>query len=129
MPPVSTENKFKCDVQAGKCLIVVCGVCVGHLVNICSVTLIVRQKHTLIFVRVLVGNFSALFLSTAPLFGSASLFSRLCYTGRTSAASFRSFPFLPLSILLFVLLGFLFKLLVGTAGQGRAGDDCGGNCE
>lgn len=91
--------------------------------------LIISETHTLIFVRSLVYNLSALFLSTAPLFGSTSLFSRLCYTGRTSAASLRPFPFLPLSILLFVLLGFLFNLLVGAAGQGRAGDDSGGNCE
>lgn len=28
-----------------------------------------------------------------------------------------------------MLLGFLFELLVGTARQGRAGDDSGINCE
>lgn len=58
-----------------------------------------------------------------------SVFGLLCYTGRTSATFFRPFPFLPLSTLFFVLLGFLFKLLVGTAGQGRAGDDSGSNCK
>lgn len=88
-----------------------------------------RFLFILTFVRNLGDNFSALFLSTVPLFGSVSLFSLLCYTGRTSAAFCRTFPFLPLSILLFVLLGFLFKLLVGTAGQRRAGDDSRGNRE
>lgn len=75
--------------------------------------------------KILVYNSCPLFLSTALLFGSTSPFSLLCYTGRTFVASF----FLPLSILLSVLLGFLFKLLVGTAGKRRAGNDSGGNCE
>ena len=78
--------------------------------------------------RILVDNFSFRFLRTALLFGPTTLLSLLCYTGRTTA-SFRPFPFLPLSILIFVLFGFLLELLGGTAGQGRAADDSGGNCE
>lgn len=77
--------------------------------------------------KIFVYNSCPLFLSTALLFDSTSPFSLLCYTGRTCVASFYPFPLLPLSIL--VLLGFLFKLLVGTAGKRRAGDDSGGNCE
>lgn len=91
--------------------------------------LIIHLRQTFSFVRILIDNFSAVFFRTASLFDSTSLFSLLCYVGRASAATFRPFPFLPLSILVFVLLGFLFKLLVGTAGQRRAGDDSGGNCE
>lgn len=87
------------------------------------------MKHTMIFVRVSVDNFSLLFLSTAPLFGFATLLGPLGHSRRTTAAFVRPFPFLLLSILVFVLLGFLFDLLVGTAGQRRAGDDSGGNCE
>ena len=79
--------------------------------------------------RIFVNNFSLLFISTAPLFGFTTLLSPLSHTGRTTAASFGLFPFLLLTILVFVLLGFLFDLLVGTAGQRRAGDDSGGNCE
>lgn len=92
----------------------------------CMVT---RQKHTLIFVRIFVNNFLLLLLSTAPLFGFTTLHSPLCHTGRTTAASFRPFPSLLLPILIFVLLGFLFDLLVGAAGQRGAGDDSGGNRE
>lgn len=77
--------------------------------------------------RILVDNFIILLLSTASLFGFTTLLGLLCYLWRTTAASFR--PFLPLSILVFVLLGFLFELLVGAARQSRAGDDRGGNCE
>lgn len=84
-------------------------------------------KRTSVAVRTFVDHHSALFLGAAPLFGSTSLFRLLCYIRRTCAASLRPLPFVLLSILLFVLFGFLFELLV--AGQRRAGDDGGGNCE
>lgn len=77
--------------------------------------------------RTFVDDHSALLLGAAPLFGSASLLGLLCYARRTCAASLRPLPFVLLSILLFVLFGFLFELLI--AGQRRAGDDGGGNCE
>lgn len=79
--------------------------------------------------RILADCVSTLLLSTALLFGSASLFSWLCYTGRAGAASFPPLPFFPLPILVFMLLGFLFRLLVSAAGQRWAGDNSGGNCE
>lgn len=79
--------------------------------------------------RRFVDNFTILCFSTASLFGSMTLLSVLSCTVRTAADSLRPFPFLPLSILVLVLLGFLFELLTGTGGQGRAGDDSRGNCE
>lgn len=81
--------------------------------------------HTLVFAF----DFSTLFLSIAFLLGSVGLLGMLRYAGRTRAASVLLAPLLPLSILLFVLLGFLFQLLVGTTGQRRAGDGSGGTCE
>lgn len=85
-----------------------------------------RVKQTSIAGRTLVDDHSALFLSAAPLFGW-SLFGLLCYMGGARAASKRPLPFVLLPVLLFVLLGFLFGLLI--AGQRRAADDGGGNCE
>lgn len=133
-------NIKKCDVPAANCLIVIWGIlgCTwanmqwkswyGHFsFKTSGSVMLIRQKHT--FVRILGDNFSALILRTAPLFGSTRLFSLLCSIRWTSAVFFCPFPFVPLSSLLFVLLGFLFKLLVGTARQGRAGDDSGGDCE
>lgn len=84
------------------------------------------MKQTSVAVRTFVDDDSALFLSTAPLFGW-SLFGLLCYMRGACAASKRPLPFVPLSVLLFVLFGFLFGLLI--AGQRRAADDGGGNCE
>lgn len=82
-----------------------------------------EQIQTSVAVRTFAGDDSALFLSAVPLFGSTSLFGLLCYIRRTCAASFHPLPF----VLLFVLFGFLFEFFI--AGQRRAGDDGGGNCE
>lgn len=86
----------------------------------------VRVERTSIAGRTLVDHHPALLLSAAPLFGW-SLFGLLCYVGGAGAAAERPLPFVLLPVLLFVLLGFLFGLLI--AGQRRAADDGGGNCE
>lgn len=83
------------------------------------------------FVKIFTDSVStlAVLLGTALLFGSAGLLGRLRYVGRTRAAPFPPLPFFPLPILVFMLLGFLLRLLACAAGQRRAGDDSGGNCE
>lgn len=94
---------------------------------ICSVIKLCKQClccHTLIFVRIFLNSYLDVFLSAAPLSHPATL---LCHRIRRNAAgsSFRLFPFDPLTVLVFVLLGFL----PCTARQRRAGDNSGGNCE
>lgn len=85
------------------------------------------NKRTLIFVTALLDNVTFLLLSKASLFGFTTLLALLRYSLRTTTGPFRMF--LPLSTLVFVLLGFLFELLVCSARQSRAGDDSGGNCK
>lgn len=72
---------------------------------------------------------SCLFLGVALPFGFATVYGGLSGAGRTPATFVRPLPFVPLSILIFVLLGFLLHLLVGAAGRGGAADDSGGDCE
>lgn len=98
---------------------------------VCSVVKLCKQCvccHTLIFVRIFLNSFLDVFLSAAPLSHRVTL---LCHRIRRTAAggSFRLFPFDPLTVLVFVLLGFLLEFLTCTARQRRAGDYSGGNCE
>lgn len=83
------------------------------------------------FVRIFTDSVStlAILLSTALLLGSAGLLSRPWSAERAGAAPLPPLLFFPLPILVFMLLGFLLRLLACGAGQRRAGDDGGGNGE